>query len=139
MADIASPDEISRYGVDAADWLKRWDAGDIVWTIEMGGMGPGYEQAIQITVAEVIRYLVDNNVDRATQFEDETWPSLSDAINKALWASPIINNLGLSGAQAGAATSLAVGLYRDGPDKVMNTESIKDRHIMVSRNFPRAA
>ena len=31
--------------VDAAEQLRRWDAGDSIWTVEMGGLGPGYEQA----------------------------------------------------------------------------------------------
>lgn len=30
--------------------LARWDAGETVFTAEMGGLGPGYEQAIQETV-----------------------------------------------------------------------------------------
>src|SRR3990172_3354015 len=47
--------EIELYGADAADWLKRWDEGRGVWSIEMGGLGPGYEQCIHITCAEILR------------------------------------------------------------------------------------
>jgi hypothetical protein len=139
MAETLSPDDIQRYGADAADWLKRWDAGDICWTIEMGGMGPGYEQAIQVTAAEVLRFLIDNKVDAEKQYTGDAWKELSEQINKSLWADPKINDLGLSGAQAGAAKSLATMLYRDGPVGVMTDERVKDRHIMVSRNFPKAA
>lgn len=39
----------------AADALARWDEGDTVFTVEMGGFGPGYEQAIQLLVFEMIR------------------------------------------------------------------------------------
>lgn len=28
--------------------LAAWDAGEPVWSCDMGGMGPGYEQCIQI-------------------------------------------------------------------------------------------
>src|SRR5690349_6978437 len=37
------------YGKDAAVWVARFDEGRSVWSIEMGGLGPGYEQALQIT------------------------------------------------------------------------------------------
>ena len=46
------------YGKDAVEWLRRWDAGEGVWSIEMGGIGPGYEQCIQITAAEILRYMI---------------------------------------------------------------------------------
>jgi hypothetical protein len=138
-AEQAEYQEIEMYGADAADWLARWDAGKGVWSIEMGGIGPGYEQCIQIVAAEVLRYLIDNKVDCATQYEGDAWKDLSEKINKALWANPAIEALGLSGAQAGAAKSLATKLYKDGPRGVMNTVEIKDRHIQVSKNFPRAA
>lgn len=132
-------DEIQRYGADAADWLARWDAGKGVWSIEMGGLGPGYEQCIQIVAAEVLRHLIANKVDCTTQYEGDAWKALSSEIDKSLWANEAINALGLSGAQAGAAKSLATKLYKDGPRGVMNTPEIKDRHIQVSKNFPSLA
>lgn len=128
--------EIDLYGADAADWLARWDSGRSVWSIEMGGLGPGYEQCIQITAAEILRFLIDNKVDCATQYEGDAWKKLSGEIDKALWADKRINDLGLSGAQAGAAKSIATALYRDGPRGVMNDARVKDRHIQVSKNFP---
>jgi hypothetical protein len=135
-AEEAERSEIQMYGADAADWLKRWDDGRVVWSIEMGGMGPGYEQCIHITAAEVLRYLIANKVDCETQYAGGAWSELSSAINKLLWATPAINDLDLSGAQAGAAKSLATQLYRDGPRAVMNNPDIKHRRIQVSKNFP---
>ncbi len=35
----------------AKDALAAWDRGEIVHSVEMGGIGPGYEQAIQILVS----------------------------------------------------------------------------------------
>ncbi len=102
-------------------------------------MGPGYEQCIQIVAAEVLRYLIDNKVDCAVEYEADAWPALREKINKSLWANPQIEALGLSGAQAGAGMSLATKLYKDGPRGVMNTAEIKDRHIQVSKKFPSMA
>src|SRR5687768_3007466 len=38
------PDPIPETVEDA---LRQWDAGETVFTVEMGGLGPGYEMAIQ--------------------------------------------------------------------------------------------
>ena len=43
--DIVHQDE-QRFGKDAAALLEKWDNGDVTHSIEMGGLGPGYEQAI---------------------------------------------------------------------------------------------
>lgn len=131
--------EIQMYGADAADWLARWDAGKGVWSIEMGGLGPGYEQCIQITAAEVLRYLIENKVDSDVDYKEGAWAILRDKIDSSLFANPTISGLGLSGAQHGAAVSLATKLYRDGPRGVMGVPEIKDRRIQVSKNFPQAA
>lgn len=138
-AEDTEHSEIERYGADAADWLSRWDAGKGVWSIEMGGMGPGYEQCIQIVTAEVLRYLIDNKVDHVAEFKEGPWAVLRDKIDTWLFANPKIKELGLSGAQAGAAFSLATKLYRDGPRGVMAVAEIKDRHIQVSKSFPSLA
>ncbi len=46
------------FGIDATEWLRRWDAGETVWTVSLGGLGPEYEQCIQITGAEILRWLL---------------------------------------------------------------------------------
>ena len=35
--------------------LSQWDRGEAVWSVSMGGLGPGYDQAIQILVMEILR------------------------------------------------------------------------------------
>lgn len=127
--------EIESYGADAADWLKRWDEGRSVWSIEMGGLGPGYEQCIQIVAAEVVRFLLAEQ-PHAQDLIDNWKDKWSGAIDKALFANDGINALGLSGAQAGAGKNLGSRLYMEGPRKIMNTPEIKDRHIQVRRVFP---
>jgi hypothetical protein len=131
--------EIQMYGADAADWLARWDAGKSVWTIEMGGMGPGYEQCIHITAAEVLRHLLEAKYDPSLWQDKDVWKRDREVIEKYGFANKRIEALGLSGAQWGAAVSIATKLYMDGPRKIMNEPSIKDRHIQVQRTFPVAA
>lgn len=129
--------EIQMYGADAADWLARWDANKGVWSIEMGGLGPGYEQCIQITAAEVLRLILANKYDAAKWMDDETWKRDLDEIEKAV--QPRLKPLGLSGAQWGAAVSLATKLYKQGPREIMNDPELKERHIQVQRSFPSIA
>ena len=130
--------EVELYGVDATDWLTRWDTGKTVWTIEMGGMGPGYEQAIHITCAEVLRHLLEAKYNVEDWEDSEKWKRDRDLIHEASFKNETIEKLGLSGAQFGAALDIAGRLYRDGPRYIMNQEAVKDRHIQVSKNFPNA-
>lgn len=108
------------YGKDAAELLSRWDAGEGVFSVGMGGFGPGYEQALQIACFEVLRHLLAGGTIEAA---DEVLPKLE--------------YLGLSGSQWGAARSLANRFYEDGPREV-NKRFGSDRSIQVSKNFPQA-
>lgn len=129
------------YGKDAVEWLRRWDAGETVWTIEMGGMGPGYEQCIQITVAEILRHMLDAKYKASDWMLDgEKWERDRDKIEEYGFANKVIKQLGLSGAQWGAAVGLAAQFYRRGPADVMRDERVKqDRHIQTRRAMPQAA
>lgn len=124
------------YGKTAQEWLERWDNGKTVWSIEMGGLGPGYEQAIQITVAEVLRILLKNGFDFTKWEESKNWKADLEIIEKEGFENSVINELGLSGAQWGAAVQVASYLYKHNPVIMMNDEKVKDRHIQISKNFP---
>lgn len=127
----------STYGKDAAEWLARWDAGERVWSVEMGGLGPGYEQAIQIAAAEILRYMLDNALNTTESWDDSAvWMRDRAAIEAASFEHPVIRKLGLSGAQWGAAMSIASNLYRRGPIAALTDEAVKDRKIQVSKHFP---
>lgn len=134
-AQDAEKREVDLFGSDAADWLKRWDEGRNVWTIEMGGLGPGYEQCIHVTVAEILRHLLERKYDTATWEDEEAWRRDRDEIEKAGLANERVKKLGISGAQWGAAMNLAAMLYRHGPRHVMSDPRVADRHIQVSRFF----
>lgn len=131
--------EILLFGADAADWLKRWDEGRSVWSIEMGGLGPGYEQCIHIAAAEILRFLLIKQYDTATWEDHAQLLHDHDEVRAMSYENPTIKALSLSGAQFGAASNLAYMLYRKGPRAVMTDERVKDRHIQVQRTFPQTA
>lgn len=120
------------YGADAREWLRRWGEGRGVWSVEMGGLGPGYEQALQITATRIVRYLIDKDV-QPDAFEEANWQATLDAIEKDVET----GDLGLSGAQWGAAMNIALNIYRRGPAACMTDEKLEqDRKIQISKNFP---
>lgn len=135
--DHAAHQDIVMYGENAQDWLNRWDADQDVWSIEMGGLGPGYEQAIQIAAAELLRFMLAKNYDADFWEDKEIAKKHGDEIRAASYENEAIKKLGLSGAQFGAAMNLASCLYRNGPIAVMKDKQVKDRHIQVRKNFPK--
>jgi len=128
-----------QFGATAEEWLRRWDAGDSVWSVEMGRLGPGYEQAIQITVAEILRHLLAEKYDHANWANEDGWKKDLAQIEAACFKNKIVSDLGLSGAQWGAAMNVATTLYMRGPIAALGGEAVKDRLIRVSRRFPGAS
>lgn len=115
------------YPKTAKEALDKWDSGVSIFTIEMGGMGPGYEQAIHIAVFEVIRKLHDKKLPNEETHQKELQKVFDDAIPKGL---------GLSGAQAGAIKQVASKALILGWRKMMDTVP-QDRKIQVEKNFPK--
>lgn len=125
------------YGVDAKEWLRRWDEDGHVWSIEMGGLGPGYEQAIQVTAVEIVRDMLASD-PKVDEWDDaDKWRATVDGISDRVM--PKLSDLGLSGAQWGAAVSLAAHIYRRGPATAFADEDVADRRIQVRRDFPNIA
>ena len=114
----------------AIDALLRWDQGDPVFTIEMGGLGPGYEQCIHVGVFELIRKL-GLEIDQFPTEEDR----LNDFLDGALLSIQKVKDLGLSGAQAGAIKSLAHAYMTKGYRHTIESVDT-DRKIQVSKTFP---
>ncbi len=86
------------YATDAKEQLRRWDAGESIWSIELGGLGPGYEQAIQVLAIEIVRDYLDKPLP-----DKEAWST---------WADDTVHRVnkhcgGFSGAQVDAAKKLA--------------------------------
>lgn len=120
---------MSMIAMNAKEQLLRWDAGDTVWSLSMGGFGPGYEQAIQVLAIEITR----DNIDKP----------LPDPDTSAEWGEETVNRInescgGFSGAQVGAAKWLAYQWLSIGPAAlIMSSVRDKDRKIQVSSFWPR--
>jgi hypothetical protein len=126
--------DVQNYGADAAEYVRRWDEQGRVWSIEMGGLGPGYEQALQLAMVEVLRHLVATKPDSSVwAVSSDAWRAQIDSMHEPMM--PILDPLGLSGAQWGAACALAGKIYADGPIAVLKAAK-PDRKIQVSRRFP---
>lgn len=121
-----------RYGKDAADLVRKWDEGGTIWSITLGGFGPGYEQAINVAAVEFAREGLDVPLegDRETFFR-EGWDEVCNHAMERIkpWFT------GLSGAQYGAAKWLAwQWVHGDGPTFV-DSPKYSDRTIQVSRHW----
>jgi hypothetical protein len=123
--EIKVPDGL--YAKDIPELLRRWDDDQAVFTVEMGGIGPGYEQCIHICVFELLH-------------QRQKWENLlideeiTSAMNEILWNNEDCKNLRPSGVQAGAAKNLAWHFLHDGYRETL--EKCKDRTIQVSKRFP---
>lgn len=132
-----------------AEMVEAWDNGDAVWSVEMGGLGPGYEQAIQVLMIETIRQaLADGMVlpnpsptdpDERNRVS-EAFRVMADAVAHRVDKWP---GCGFSGAQVGAAQSAAFMFLMRGPVEALKLYEAQkekdgeDRLIQVSRTWPR--
>lgn len=122
----------------AHDALAKWDAGAPVWSCEMGGIGPGYEQCIQEMGFEMLRAMLASPIDWSSVSGEagrSAWREYSDKIKATPNVKAVVEKLGPSGAQFGAAMNIASVLarhdYAGGMDMVP-----EDRRILVSKHFP---
>lgn len=114
------------YPKDIKDAVERWDRGETVWSVEMGGLGPGYEQAIQFGMIELLRRLIGVDLPK----NNEPWNDFLDGhLHEVLKEF----DLGLSGAQAGAIKNLAAKFANQGWNAV---EGVRDRLIQISNEWP---
>jgi len=109
--------------------IKKWKENYPVHSIEMGGIGPSYEQAIQILAWEIYStwtgadsIIGGNYTDEYTRFSDE----VTNRLNKFY---------GFSMAQVGAARNLAAHFIQNGHAETLEKFD-DDRKILVTRNFP---
>lgn len=119
-----------------AEVLEAWDNGGAVWSIEMGGIGPGYEQAIQVLAMELLRELIAKDF----RWTDD---SKADSINARALLNPVVSvvdkwpDCGFSGAQVGAAMQIACKFHKMGPTVALDSAP-EDRRTMISKNWPHA-
>ena len=132
------------YGSTAKEWLDRWDKGNNVWSVERGGFGPGYEQALQIATVEYVRLLINELGDNTEDISDHE--ELTSVIRELYNTHDaemmkVLGNLGLSGAQDGAAKQLAYKIYITTPlamfTGIKNMDKGDRPHmIQISNHFP---
>lgn len=115
--------------------LKDWDKNETVWSIEMGGLGPGYEQAIQIGIFELSRDLILLKLPELNK--EDSNKAVNDFLDEQLHKTmKRVKELdGLSGAMAGAIKNVAYKFKADGYKKVIDSVP-KDRLIQVQKKFP---
>jgi hypothetical protein len=120
---------------DAREQLRRWDNGDSIWSIEMGGIGPGYEQAIQVLAIEIVRDEIDKPLPQGENehrvWGDSTVTRVDHKLPDGSYACG-----GFSGAQVGAAKTLAYQWLTIGPAACLESMTDKTRHIQVSNFWP---
>lgn len=116
----------------AKEYVDRWNAGDTLTSISMGGkgMGDGYEHAIQQTAVVILANMLAVDFDIALPDEEqrEAWKNVELRIAD----DPDLDD-GLSGAMFYAARNLAAHFYRKGPAAVMTEEVVMKRHLRVSK------
>lgn len=128
------------------EMLDAWNAGKPVDLVEMGGMGAGYEMAIQCAAFAVIEQLLSTPwaiVEVSSAKKGDTYtPRLLDLIDKAITDADAKQDDGsfllggLSGAQAGAAKNIAIILCERGPRAL--DEVSPERIITLTKACPRA-
>lgn len=122
----------------AQELLTKWDAGEPIWSIELGGFGPGYEQAIQVAAVEMARDHHAALLPTDAQARADEWDRLcANTVRKH------DESLGgMSGAQFGAAKWLAYQwcFGEGGPQGLIDRAKAAEREsILVSKSWPRAA
>ena len=107
------------------DALAVWDSGESLFTVEMGGISPGYEQAIQVLAFALMRHGIDNGHPGMGETGDEAqrWGDEVISAHDLKW--------GYSGAQVGAAKSLALMVLIRGYRAALRMPEVKDRLIQV--------
>ena len=111
--------------------IKKWNNKETVWSVEMGGLGPGYEQCIQVMIFEMCSELVNVSVPESAEDKSATFNTT---------VKPIISKLdekmgGFSGAQVDAAKNVAFRFWTRGYNECLNVEAIKDRKIQVEDSW----
>ena len=122
--------------MNSQEWVNAWKNSEEVKTVEMGGLGEGYEQCIQEVAATILTTLIFDGKD-LSQFDnldsdDNSWKMYIDSVFER--TNPLLDNIGLSGAQHSAGANLAAVFYRRGYEDAMADPVISDRIITVQRN-----
>jgi len=123
----------------AAEMLAAWDRGETIWTLELGGLGPGYEQAIQTMAVEFTRAGIASEWKPSgdKESDNKSWEAICN--ERMMQIDDAIG--GASGAQFGAARWLAYQWLHNGGPRALalraDAQNDEDRIIQCSKAFPR--
>jgi len=105
--------------------LSLWDKGEIIPSIELGGLGPSYEMVIQVSAFELIRHF-KGKAPKGTNKE------IQDIMDNALFEMERTMKFGHSGGTAGQAKWLAYRYMKSGYKKTIQ-EAPSDRIIQIEK------
>lgn len=121
------------YAENVTEQIRRWDEGKTIFTIELGGLGPGYEQTIQVAAIEFSRAAKDLTETTREQLEalftskcEEVLKQIDDKIG------------GMSGAMFGQSRWLAwQWCFNGGPKRLVERakEQGKENDVIQCSNF----
>lgn len=105
--------------------VDAWDKGDIIRCVELGGIGPGYEQAIVIAVIEFTRALAEH--------KPTTWTGAVNVTDRVM--RDRLAGCGYSGAQVGMARAFALSAVVCGWENLVSAYG-DNRFNLASKKFP---
>ena len=117
--------------MDNGQLIAAWNNNQPVTVVEMGGLGPEYEQAIYILVFAFLTELLAQ--PQPINFELATKIILE--ITRLPTIETLITEVNPTGTMFGAAWNAAFVFMRHGYEKGL--AMAPDRHIVVQKNFPR--
>ena len=100
-------------GVTLSDIIERWNNGDEIILIKMGGMSDGYERAIHRMAFVILEYMHKNPFDAKNEGDDYIEQYFTE-IGKDEGISRAFAENGASGAQTRAAKNEAFMFYENG-------------------------
>lgn len=121
-----------RHDQEIREFIAKFDAGESVQVIEMGGLSDGYELAIWEMTVRLLDKMVeglssDPDIDWT---EDGSWPADKAFITEI--ADQFAETRGLTGAQYGAACNAATVFFRHGIEGGL--DMARDRVITIAKS-----
>lgn len=106
--------------IDIESYLRKWDEVGEVKGVNMGGFGGGYDLAIQSLTMELLRWLLESDVAMAPLESKGDRDELSRRMDQVVTECDKQPWAGFSGAQVGAAQTVAYQFWVYGFERMMN-------------------
>lgn len=119
------------YPETAKEASDRFEKGENVFVVELGGFGPGYEHAIWIAMFKVIKSYHKEDMKKWVTRDGKSFvKNVDDKLMR------ILRNQDLTGAQFEVIKHTSYHLMRYGWREMMK-KALEDRVIQVNKNFLR--